>query len=83
MGRYIYVSRFSPFDSNTIDDISGFKKKFSEVARRWDGVYGAPDMIEERQPQDFPVVPSKQVVFKNIRTDQVQAEGAVAPPEII
>ena len=30
-----------------------------------------------RQPQDFPVVPIKQKVYKEARSEQVEAEGSV------
>ncbi len=84
MGRqYRSYNTFSEWDSNTIDDISGFKVKLSDTAKRWDGFIGQPRMIEPRQPQDFPVVPTPQHVFKEVRSEQVQAEGAVTPPEII
>jgi len=83
MGRYIRINTFSEWDSNTIDDISGFKVKVSEVARRWDGIYAAPVLIEPRQPQDFPVAAQPQVVYKTARSEQVEAEGAVTAPEII
>lgn len=83
MGRYIKINTFSDWDSNTIDDISGFKVKLSDVARRWDGIFAAPVLIEPRQPQDFPVTAQKQVVFKDARSEQVEAEGAVTPPDIV
>lgn len=83
MGRYVHVSTFSEWDSNTIDDISGFKIKTSEAAMRWDGIYAEPRMIESRQPQDFPVTAQTQVVFEQARSEQVEAEGEIAFPEII
>jgi len=83
MGNYRRINTFSEWDSNTIDYISGFKVKLSDVARRWDGIYAAPELIEPRQPQDFPVTAQRQVVFKEARSEQVEAEGAVTPPVIV
>lgn len=84
MGRpYKHINFFSPWDSNTVDDVSGFRKKLSSMQRRWEGFYTTGKGWHPRQPQDFPVVPQKQVVYENARSEQVEAEGAVAGFEII
>ena len=83
MGRpYKYINYFSPWDSNTIDDVTGFRRKLSSMKRRWEGFY-TDEGFHPRQPQDFPVVPQKQVVYENARSEQVEAEGAVAGFETI
>jgi len=64
MAKAPSVSRFSPGDCNTIDDRSGFKVKLSETLTEWDGYQVTEDQFEERNPQDFPVVPSGQPVFE-------------------
>jgi len=76
---YKTTNYFSPWDSNTIDDVTGFKRKLSEMKRRWEGFY-TDQGWHPRQPQDFPIIPVRQQVYKNARTEQVQAEGAVTPP---
>lgn len=84
MGRqYVSNTYFSPNDSNTFCDVTGFKVKLSEVSRRWEGFYVIPAAWNPRQPQDFPVVPTPQKVYKNSRSEQVLAEGAVTPPPIV
>lgn len=69
---------FSPGDSNTIDDITGFKTKMSKVRRRWEGWYTNQGW-HPRQPQDFPITPTPQEVVRQVRTEQVIAEDAVTP----
>ena len=59
--------QFSPWDSNTICDITGFKVKRSQVLRRWEGFYVIAEAWHARQPQDFPVVPTKQHVYRDVR----------------
>ena len=76
--RHTSTSYFSSNDSNTIDDISGFKVKKSEVVRRWDGLYMVPDLWEERHRQDFPVTPTKQVIHKNVRTQSESTTAAAS-----
>ncbi len=63
---------FQPWDSNTICDVTGFRVKFSDVERRWEGFYTIPKAWHPRQPQDFPVVPIKQRVFRHARNEQAQ-----------
>lgn len=83
MGRgYRSCSTFSPHDSNTICDVTGFKAKKSEVRKRWDGFYVLPDAWHERQPQDMPVIPKPQKTYKNIRT-QTEDDTAAAAISII
>jgi len=64
---------FQEWDSNTICDVTGFRVKFSDVARRWEGFYVVPAAWHPRQPQDFPVVPVKQRIYRYIRDEQVRA----------
>lgn len=83
MGRkFRSFNTFSPWDSNTIDDITGFKVKLSQVQRRWEGFYTIPEAHHPRQPQDFPVTPIKQQVFKNVRVAE-ETVYTVTAPEVI
>jgi len=81
--RYTTTNRFNPNDSNTICDVTGFKVKRSEVIKRWEGFYVVPAAFHPRQPQDFPPHQVKQTVYKDVRIEQVRAEGSVTPPDII
>ena len=77
-GKYNSTNYFSPNDSNTICDITGFKVKRSQVVKRWEGLFVIPEAWHPRQPQDIPVVPVKQQVFEDVRiesldTDDVQS----------
>jgi hypothetical protein len=60
---------FKAHDSNTICDVTGFRVKMSNVLRRWEGFYVIRPAWNPRQPQDFPVVPTKQRIFKDSRKD--------------
>ena len=74
MGRkYHSTNYFSPFDSNTIDDVTGFKRKRSQMKRRWDG-FLTDEGYHPRQPQDFPVVPVVQQTFSDIRTESLDTD---------
>lgn len=42
-----------PGNYNVICDVCGFKKKASEVRRRWDGLMVCPEDWEMRHPMDF------------------------------
>ena len=66
--------QFSEWDSNTICDVTGFRVKFSEVQRRWEGFYVIPAAWHPRQPQDFPVVPVKQLVYEQARKADADQE---------
>ncbi len=70
---------FKPWDSNTICDRTGFRVKTSEVIREWEGWYMIPEAWAPRQPQDFPVVPVKQVIYRNARSEQVNVDDQVVP----
>lgn len=74
--RFRPINTFSPHDSNTICDITGFKVKRSEVMRRWEGFYVIPEAWHPRQPQDTPVIPDPQQVFEDVR---IEAEDEVTP----
>jgi len=66
--RHTSVSTFNAGDSNTVCDVTNFVVKKSEVLRRWEGIYCIPAAHHPRQPQDTPVIPKPQRVYKNIRT---------------
>lgn len=70
---------FSEWDSNTICDVTGFRVKFSEVERRWEGFYVLPAAWHPRQPQDFPVVPVKQLTYSQVRSVQTRVENQPVP----
>ena len=67
---YKHVSSFSPNDSNTICDRTGFKVKLSETELTWEGWRVIRAAWAPRQPQDFPVVPQKQIVYPDARSEQ-------------
>jgi len=76
MGRkYHSTNYFSPFDSNTIDDVTGFKRKRSQMKRRWEG-FLTDEGYHPRQPQDFPVVPVVQQTFNDIRIESLDTDDA-------
>lgn len=76
MGRsYKPTNYFSPNDSNTVCDLTGFKVKRSEVMRRWEGFFVIPEAWHPRQPQDLPVIPVKQHVFDDIRTELLDTDA--------
>lgn len=76
MGRkYKSTNYFSPHDSNTICDVTGFKVKRSQVLRRWEGVYVIPEAFHPRQPQDFPVIPVTQQVFDDVRIENLDTDA--------
>lgn len=77
-----HINTFSPWDSNTICDVTGFKVKMSDVERRWEGFFVIPEAWHQRQPQDFPVIPQPQLVFKNARSEQVRPSEAGFDPVI-
>jgi len=82
MGRgYKHVSSFSPNDSNTIVDRTGFKVKLSETMKTWEGWQVIEAAWEPRQPQDFPITAQKQQVYKDARSEQARpSEEALPPP---
>lgn len=67
MAAYRKLNRFVPFASNTVCDFTGFLKKSTEVKRQWDGLYGIPEAVSIRQPQDFApnIIPT--MTFPNTR----------------
>jgi len=83
MTRYRTSNYFNANDSNTICDVTGFKVKRSEVSERWEGFLVLSEAHHPRQPQDYPPKIVKQTVYGDVRTEQVEAEGAVAAPEVI
>lgn len=79
MGRnYSSANYFSPWDSNTTCDVTGFKVKKSQVVRRWEGFYVIPEAFHPRQPQDFPVVPVPQQTYKDVRIENLDTEDATS-----
>lgn len=70
---------FKPWNSNTICDRTGFRVKTSEVIREWEGWYMIPAAWAPRQPQDFPVVPVKQVIYRDSRQEQVNVDDQAVP----
>lgn len=75
MGRkYKSTNYFSPHDSNTICDITGFKVKKSQVMERWEGWFVIPEAWHPRQPQDLPVIPQKQTTFEDIRLENLDTD---------
>ena len=77
MGRgFKHVNTFSPNDSNTICDVTGFKVKRSQVLRRWEGFYTIDKGWHPRQPQDTPIIPDSQKTYKDVRTQQEDETAA-------
>ena len=75
MGRkYHSTNYFSPWDSNTICDVTGHKVKLSQVMRRWEGFMVIPEAFHPRQPQDFPVTPVKQMTFPEVRVESLDTD---------
>ena len=66
---YKHINSFSPFDSKSVCDRTGFERKLSDMEKTWEGWYVLPEAWAARQPQDFPVVPQKQVVYKEARSE--------------
>lgn len=60
--------------TNSRDDVTGFKEKFSDLRRRWDGIYTTDLNWEKRQPQDFPPHIEKQKVEPYARPPIVEVE---------
>ena len=73
---YRSTNFFSPNDSNTIDDVTGFKRKRSQMKRRWEG-FMTDEGWHPRQPQDFPVVPVTQQIYKDVRTESLDTDDAL------
>lgn len=79
MGRnYTSTNHFSPNDSNTICDVTGFKVKKSGVMRRWEGFYCIPEAWHPRQPQDFPITPAAQKVHDNVRIEDLDTDDVTS-----
>jgi hypothetical protein len=75
MGRkYSTTNYFSPHDSNTVDDVTGFKRKRSQMKLRWEG-FLTDEGWHPRQPQDFPVIPVVQQVFEDVRTENLDTDA--------
>ena len=61
------INYFKAKTCNTIDDVTGMKVKLSQTSKRWDGVVTTKLNMEERQPQDHPVTPVPQHVYRQAR----------------
>ena len=68
-------SYFSPHDSNTICDITGFEIKKSQAIKTWKGLYVTAEAWSERHPQDFPVIPKPQRIVENVRTEDLTTDA--------
>ena len=82
MGGRNYRKNPKPFkahDSNTICDVTGFRVKTSQVFKRWEGLMVIKPAWHPRQPQDFPVTPTKQKVYKEARKADADAVITVTP----
>ena len=79
MARYKDFNYFARGTCNTIDDVTGFKTKFTKVKLRWDGFRVALYNWEERQPQDFQVTPRPPAVYSESKFEQVEAD---TPPPL-
>lgn len=73
-GKYKSTNTFSPCDSNTICDITGFKVKLSETMKRWDGLRVIGDAWHPRQPQDTPIIPTAQTVYSEVRIENLDTD---------
>lgn len=83
MGRgYKHVSYFSPNDSNTIADRTGFKVKLSDTMKTWQGWQVIEAAWEPRQPQDLPITAQRQTVYKDSRSEQANPSETAQPPVI-
>jgi len=81
---YKHVNTFSPHDSDTISDKSGFKIKLSETMQTWQGWFVTKEEFEPRQSQDFPVTAQKQQVYADARSEQANPlETAQTFPPIV
>lgn len=76
-----YFSTYERGTCNTIDDRTGFKEKLSDTAREWDGYQIRKDLIEPRQPQDFPVTPKTPKVYPDARFQDEEDIIVYTPPE--
>lgn len=57
------MTHYAPGDWNGLCGVCGFKYKFSDLRRRWDGLFVCRKDYEPRQPQDFVrAVPDRQAV---------------------
>ncbi len=75
--RYHSTNYFSPNDSNTVDDITGFLRKRSQMKLRWEG-FLTDEGWHPRQPQDFPIIPVKQQTFKDIRVESLNTDDPLS-----
>ena len=79
MGRsYRSASTFSPNDSNSICDITGFVRKKSQLRKRWEGFQCIDEAWHPRHPQDTPVIPKPQKVYDDIRTQSEDTTAAAS-----
>lgn len=74
-------SYFKPGTCNTIDDRTGFKEKLDETGKEWDGYQIRRDLLEPRQPQDFPVTPKTPKVYPDARFEDEENINVYTPVE--
>lgn len=82
MGRADY---YKSGDHNGICDRCGFKYKFSELKRTWDGLWVCDKDWEPRQPQDFVRGVKDDQSVQNSRPESpdeftTEAQALVVPP---
>ena len=79
MGRsFKPINYFSPNDSKTVCDVTGFVVKRSQVMRRWEGFMVIAEAFHPRQPQDTPVIPVAQKTYADVRTQSEDDTAAAA-----
>lgn len=76
--KYKSSNYYSPNDSNTFCDVTGFKRKKSELRKRWDNIMCIEEAWHTRQPQDTPIIPITQKVFTDIRVEQVDPDDVTS-----
>lgn len=65
---YGIVDYWEPNTCNTIDDVTGIKVKLKDTRTRWDNIQTTDLNFEQRQPQDYPVIPRPQKVYMKARS---------------
>jgi len=78
--NYLHLGEFSPNDSKTVCDRTGFETVLSRTQETWQGWQVIPEAWEPRQPQDFPITAQKQKVYKDSRSEQANPSETAQPP---
>jgi len=71
--------QFEPHASNSICDVTGFRMKSTQLLRRWEGYMVVAAAWNPRQPQDFPVIPTKQRTYPEARKGNADDVITVIP----